>query len=112
MAELHTGPKHPQGGANPEYYFKLQVVPQGYQPKGEGEGGYLALYKQAYSGRVRHVSLGRLPIQEKTTPIIKPRVGDNRQPWSATHLGDGNCDFTHIARGTCWHSLSVLGHGS
>ena len=61
MGELHTGPKHPLSGADPEYYFDLYMVPPAYQPKGEGDSGYLAQYSLASSGQVGLVSLGRLP---------------------------------------------------
>ena len=61
MGELHTGPKHLLNDEDPECYFDLHVVPAGYQPKGEGDCGFLAQYNQAYSGRVGLVSLGRLP---------------------------------------------------
>ena len=61
MGELHTGPRHPLSGADPESYFDLHMVPPGYQPKGDGDCGCLAQYDQAYSGRVGLVCLGRLP---------------------------------------------------
>ena len=61
MGELHTGPKHPLSGADPESYFNLHVVPPGYQPKGEGDCEYLAQYDHTYSGQVGLGSLGRLP---------------------------------------------------
>ena len=44
MGELHTGSKHPLSDADPESEFDLHVVPSGYQPKGEGDCGYLAQY--------------------------------------------------------------------
>ena len=31
MGDLHTGPKHPLSGADPESYFDLHMVPSGYQ---------------------------------------------------------------------------------
>ena len=62
MGELHTGPKHSLSGADHESNFDLHEVALGYQPKGEGDCGYLAQYNQAYSGRVFLVRLGRLPI--------------------------------------------------
>ena len=71
-----------------------------------------SITRQAHSGRVGHVSLGRLPTFERGTPIINPRIGEARQPWLATHIGDGNSYFKPIARGTCWHCQSLLGHGS
>ena len=61
MGELHTGSKHPLSGAENVSYFDLHVVPPGYQPKGEGDSGYLAQNNQAYSGLVGLSSLGRLP---------------------------------------------------
>ena len=61
MAEFHTGPKHPLSGADPESYFDLHMVPPGYQSNRDSDCGYLAQYNQAYSRRVRHVSLGQLP---------------------------------------------------
>ena len=56
MGRLHTEPKHPLSDADPESYFDLHMVPPGYQPKEEGDCGYLA-----YSRRVGLVSLSRLP---------------------------------------------------
>ena len=50
MDELHTGPKYRLNGTEPDSYFKLHVVPLGYQPKGEGDCWYQAQYRQAYSG--------------------------------------------------------------
>ena len=82
MGELHTGPKHPLSGADPESYFDLHMIPPGYQPKGEGDCGYLAQYNQAYSGQVGLVRHGW-----SGTPIINPRVGETRQIWLAIHLG-------------------------
>ena len=76
MDELHTGPKHPLCGADPETYFGLQMIPPGCQPKGEGNCRYLAQYYQAYSGR----------------------VGGAHWPWSAAHLGEGNSDNKPIGR--------------
>ena len=61
MGELHSGQRHPLSGADPESYFDLLLVPPGYQPKGEGDCGYLAKYNQAYSGQVGLIGLGRLP---------------------------------------------------
>ena len=61
MGELHTGPKHPWSGADPESYSDLHVVPPGYQPKGEGDCGYLTQYNQTYPGQVVLASLGQLP---------------------------------------------------
>ena len=91
MAELHTGPKHPQSGTDPDSYFKLKVVPPGYQPKGDGDCEYLAQYDQAYSGWMGLVvSLGHLLTNERGTTIINPQTGEVFQPWLATHLGDEN----------------------
>ena len=61
MGELHTEPIHPLGGADHESYFDLHVAPPGYQPKGEGDSGYLAQYGMAYSGRMGLIRLGQLP---------------------------------------------------
>ena len=62
MSEHHTEPKHPLSGADPESYFDLQVVPPGYQPKGEGDCRYLVQYDQPYSWWVGLIGLSRLPI--------------------------------------------------
>ena len=112
MGELHSGPKHPLSGADPEPSFDLNVVPPGYQPKGEGDCGYMAQYNHAYSWFVGFVSLGRLPTYESGTLIISPQAGEAHQPWLATHLGEGNTDFKPMARGTCWQCPSFLGHDS
>ena len=42
MGELSARPIHPLSGADPESYFGHHVVHPGYQPKGEGDYGYLA----------------------------------------------------------------------
>ena len=47
MGELHNGLKHPLSGADHVSYFDLQVVLDGYQPNGEGDGGYMAQYYPA-----------------------------------------------------------------
>ena len=62
MGELHTGPRHLQSGTDHESYLDLHVVPPEYQPKGEGDCGYLAQYNRVYSGWVGLIGLGRLPI--------------------------------------------------
>ena len=109
MGELHTGPRHPLSGADPESYFGGHMVPPGYQRNGEHDCRYLAQYNQASSRWVELVSLGRLPTYERGTLIINPRVGETRQPWLATYLGEGNPEF--MVRGICWHCPSLLGHG-
>ena len=112
MGELHTGPSHPLSGTDPESYFDLHVVPPGYQPKGEDDCRYLAQYNQPYSWRVGLFSLGRLPTEERGTPIINPRAGEACQPSLENHLGTGKSDFKSTARGPCWHCPSWLGHGN
>ena len=77
MGELHTGSKHPLSGIDPEFYFTLHVVPLGYQPKGDGDRGYLAKHNQTYFGRVGLISLGRLPTYGRGTPMINPRAGED-----------------------------------
>ena len=86
MGQLHTGPKHPLSGTDPESYFNLHIVPPGYQPKREGDYEYQALYNQAYSRWVGLVSISRLPTQERGIPIINTRTGEARQSWFATPL--------------------------
>ena len=44
--------------------------------------------------------------------MINPWAGEACQTWLATHLGEENSDFKHIARVPCWHCPSLLGHGS
>ena len=61
IGEPHTGQKHTSSGTDPKSYFDLHIIPPGYQPKGEGECGYMAQYNQADSERVGHVSLSQLP---------------------------------------------------
>ena len=88
MDEFDTGQKHLLSGADLETYIDIHVVPHGYQPIGEDNSGYLAQHSQAYSRRVGLDGLGQLPINERGTLIIDPRVGEAHQPWMATHLGD------------------------
>ena len=109
MGELHTGQKQPLSGADPEFYFVLHMVPPGYQPKGKGDCGYLAQYSQAYSRWVGLISLGCQLTLERGAPIINPWVGETRQPWLATHLGEGKSEFKPMVRGICWHCPSLLG---
>ena len=91
MGELHTGSRHPQNCTDPESCFKLQVVPPGYQQKGEGNCEYVAQYDQAYYGWMGLVvGLGHMLTYERETPIISPQTGEAFQPWLATHLGDEN----------------------
>ena len=90
ICELHTGPRHPLSGADSESYFDLIMVPLVCQPKGEGDCGYLAMYSQAYSGRMGLVSVGRLPTWERGNLIIGLQTGEAHQPCMASHLGDGN----------------------
>ena len=61
MRELGDGPRHPLSGAHPESNIDLHVVPAGYQPKGEGDCGYMAQYNPAYSGQMGLVILCRMP---------------------------------------------------
>ena len=46
-----------------------------------------------HSVREGLVSLGRLPIWERGTPIINPQTGEARQAWLATHLEEESSDF-------------------
>ena len=61
MGELHTGQKHPLSGADPKSDFDLHVETPRYQPKREGNWGYMAQNNKAYTRQVGHVSLGQLP---------------------------------------------------
>ena len=74
---------HPLSGADHESYFNLHCLTPGYQPRGEGDCGYLAQYDQVSGGRMGLVGLGR-------TPMMRPQAGEAHQPWLATHLGEGN----------------------
>ena len=57
MGEILAGLRYPLSGADPESYFDLHVVPPGYQPKGEGNCGYLAQYSLANSWRLGLLAL-------------------------------------------------------
>ena len=100
MGELLTGPMHTLSDTDPESNVDLHAVPPGYQPKGEGDCGYMAQYNQDYSGLVGLVSLGRLPKLDMGAPILNPHTGMDHQPWLATQQGEGSSDMKPIVRGS------------
>ena len=81
----------------PWVQLRLPYWTPGYQPKREGDCGYLAQHSQAYSEWVGLVNLGRLPTLERGTPMITLQAGEPCLLWLATQLGEGISYFKLMA---------------